>query len=169
MLAGALSLQPPIPLELTRILAGCAAVVGHIWTVFAGFRGGKGVATLAGMVVALYPVALLVSAVVFAIALLSTGIVSVASLTAAVLFPGVLLALGALGIAPVSPILFWFSIPLVLLIVFTHRANIRRLIQGTENRFPRLALVQRLVRRPGSRDAKTARQRAETAQPPKST
>ena len=161
-LPAALSLPTPVPLEVVRILAGCAAVVGHVWTVFAGFRGGKGVATAAGMILSLYPMALLLSAVVFAITLFSTGIVSVASMTAAVLFPAVLLVLGALGVSVVSPILFWFSIPVALLIVLTHRANIRRLISGTENRFPRLAIVQRIVRR-------TASRRTEGAQPPAST
>ena len=161
-LPAALSLAASVPTEVLRILAGCAAVIGHIWTVFAGFRGGKGVATAAGMIASLYPIALLVSAGVFAIALFSTGIASVASLTAAILFPVVLVVLKALGVSTVSPILFWFSLPVVLLIVFTHRANIRRLIAGTENRFDRLAIVRRIVRRTGSR-------RTERSRPPAST
>ena len=136
-----------LPHELVQIVAGCAAVVGHIWTVFAGFRGGKGVGTAAGMVACLYPVALLVSVGIFAVVLFSCGIVSVASLTAAFLFPLLLLALDAGGIVRVPPILFWFSIPMALLIVFTHRTNIRRLIEGRENKFPRLMIFARLFRR----------------------
>jgi glycerol-3-phosphate acyltransferase PlsY len=133
-----------LPHELVQIIAGCAAIAGHIWTVFAGFRGGKGVATAAGMLVGLYPLAVLVSAGVFGITLISVGIVSVASLTAALLFPFVLLVLNAAGVAPLSPFLLWLSIPIVLLIFFTHRANIGRLLHGRENRFPKVMLFARL-------------------------
>lgn len=147
LLVSRLPAPPSLPHELVQILAGCAAVIGHIWTVFAGFRGGKGVGTAAGMVASLYPVALLVSLGIFGVTLLAGGIVSVASLTAALLFPLVLLALDAMGVVHVSAILFWFSLPLVALIFFTHRANIRRLVQGTENRFPRLMIFSRAFKR----------------------
>lgn len=133
-----------IPHELMQIAAGCAAIVGHVWTVFAGFRGGKGVATAAGMLVGLYPVALLVCIGLFGITLITFGIVSVASLCAALLFPLVLLVLDAAGVAHVSPLLFWFSLPVVLLIFYTHRANIARLLRGQENRFPKLMLFSRI-------------------------
>ncbi len=133
-----------IPHELMQIAAGCAAIVGHVWTVFAGFRGGKGVATAAGMLVGLYPVALLVCIGVFGITLISFGIVSVASMCAALLFPLVLLVLDRTGVAQVSPLLFWFSIPVALLIIYTHRANIGRLLRGQENRFPKLMLFARI-------------------------
>jgi glycerol-3-phosphate acyltransferase PlsY len=136
-----------IPSEAIQLAAGCAAVVGHVWTVFAGFRGGKGVGTAAGMVASLYPFALLISLGVFAIVLFSCGIVSIASVSAALLFPFLLLALDAGGIVHVPPILFWFSIPMVLLIVFTHRSNIRRIIEGKENSFPKLMIFARLFRR----------------------
>lgn len=138
-----------VPHEVVQVCAGCAAVVGHVWTVFAGFRGGKGVGTAAGMVAALYPFGVLCSAVVFGLVLLSTGIVSIASMTVAALFPVVLLVLDRTGAARVSPILFWLSLPLAALIIFTHRANIRRLFKGTENRFPRLMIFARLF---GKRD-----------------
>ena len=136
-----------IPHELMQIAAGCAAIVGHVWTVFAGFRGGKGVAAAAGMLVGLYPVALLICLVVFGITLISFGIVSVASLCAALLFPPLLLILDATGAAHVSPLLFWFSIPVTLLIFYTHRANIGRLLRGQENRFTKLMLFARLFHR----------------------
>lgn len=129
-----------IPHEAVQIIAGCSAVIGHIWTVFAGFRGGKGVGTAAGMAVSLYPVALLLCLPIFGLVLVIGGYVSLASMTAAVAFPFVLLLIRATGIQDVSPILFWFSVPLALLIVFTHRSNIRRLIAGTENRFTKVML-----------------------------
>ena len=147
LLISRIPVPPSLPLELVRIAAGCSAVIGHIWTVFAGFRGGKGVGTAAGMVASLYPLALLVSLGIFGIVLVVGGIVSVASLTAAALFPFVLLAMNATGIVKVSPILFWFSIPMALLLIFTHRANVRRLIAGKENRFPSLMIFARLFRK----------------------
>jgi glycerol-3-phosphate acyltransferase PlsY len=133
-----------IPHELMQIAAGCAAIVGHVWTVFAGFRGGKGVAAAAGMLVGLYPIALLVCLGLFGITLITFGIVSVASLCAALLFPLVLFVLDAAGVAHVSPLLFWFSLPVVLLIFYTHRANIGRFLRGQENRFPKLMLFSRM-------------------------
>ena len=136
-----------LPHELVQIMAGCAAIVGHVWTVFAGFRGGKGVAAAAGMLVGLYPLALLACLGIFGITLISFGIVSVASLCAAFLFPVVLLILDATGAAYVSPLLFWFSIPVTLLIFYTHRANIWRLLHGKENRFPKLMLFARAFHR----------------------
>lgn len=135
---------PAFPHELIQIVAGCAAIVGHVWTVFAGFRGGKGVAAAAGMLIGLYPIALVVCLGVFGITLVSFGIVSVASLCAALLFPVVVLLLDAAGVAHVSPLLFWFSIPVALLIFYTHRANIGRLVRGQENRFPKLMLFARI-------------------------
>lgn len=137
----------PLPHEALALIAGSSAVAGHIWTVFAGFRGGKGVGTAAGMVASLYPLPLAICAGVFALVLLSTGIVSVASLSAAVAFPLVLIALRVSGVLRVPLLLLWFSIPIAALIFFTHRSNIRRLAAGTENRFPKLMLLKRLWKR----------------------
>jgi acyl phosphate:glycerol-3-phosphate acyltransferase len=134
LLISRLPAPPAIPREVVQIIAGSAAVVGHIWTVFAGFRGGKGVGTAAGMVASLYPLALLFCLPVFAVVLVIFGYVSVASMAAAASFPFLLLLIDKTGIQKVSPILFWLSIPLAALIVFTHRSNIRRLAAGTENR-----------------------------------
>jgi len=147
LLISRLPSPPSVPLELVRILAGCCAVIGHIWTAFAGFRGGKGVGTAAGMVASLYPLALVACLPAFGLVLIAGGYVSVASLMAALSFPFVLIALDATGIQSVPPILKWFSIPIAALIFFTHRANIGRLIRGTENRFPKLMLFARLWRR----------------------
>ena len=164
LLVSRLAVEPPVPRELVQVLAGCSAVVGHIWTVFARFRGGKGVGTAAGMVAALYPIPLAISAAVFAVVLFATGIVSLASIVTATAFPVVLAALNTTGVVAVPPVLFWFSLPLAGLIVFTHRANIRRLIAGSENRFPKLMVFSRLVRR-----IRGGRTQAESgAQPPAS-
>lgn len=125
----------PADFEVVQIVAGCAAVFGHIWTVFARFRGGKGVGTAAGMLLALYPVALLICLGIFIIVVLTTRIVSVSSMTAAVSLP-IILSIFRYGLdRPVATPLYIFSFFAAALIVFTHRSNIKRLLNGTENRF----------------------------------
>ncbi|MDZ7289465.1 MAG: glycerol-3-phosphate 1-O-acyltransferase PlsY [candidate division KSB1 bacterium] len=123
------------------ILTGLAAVCGHIWTVFAGFRGGKGVGTAGGMIIALYPVAAVICLVIFVVVIYATRYVSVASMTAALSLPIVLWLMQEFFDQDVPDALFLFSMLVSILIVFTHRKNIRRLIEGTENRFgkPRTA------------------------------
>ena len=125
---------PLLPADAAALAAGCAAVVGHIWTVFASFRGGKGVATAAGMVAALYPAAFAVTLPFFVLAVALSGIVSVGSLTAAVVFAISVLALDATGAAIVSPLLRWVALAIALLIIYTHRSNIARLARGEEKR-----------------------------------
>jgi glycerol-3-phosphate acyltransferase PlsY len=117
------------------ILTGLAAVFGHIWTVFAGFRGGKGVGTAGGMIIALYPWAALICLVIFVIVVYATRYVSVGSMTAAISLPVVLWLMQVFLKKEVPDALFQFGIFVSILIVFTHRKNIRRLIEGTENRF----------------------------------
>ncbi|NOY59902.1 MAG: glycerol-3-phosphate 1-O-acyltransferase PlsY [Calditrichaeota bacterium] len=125
----------PIGPELVQIIAGCAAIVGHIWTVFAKFRGGKGVGTAAGMLLALYPVALFVCVAVFAIVLFATHIVSVSSMSAALTLPVVLTIFRYVMHRDLATSLYIFGFFVAGLIVFTHRANIKRLLKGEENRF----------------------------------
>jgi glycerol-3-phosphate acyltransferase PlsY len=134
-----LRLAGAVPLELVviELLAGFSAVFGHIWTVFAGFRGGKGVGTAGGMMIALFPLAALICFVIFLTVTLISRYVSLGSIVAAVLLPVVLIGLNLIFGYEVPRILFFFSLFAAALIVFTHRGNIRRLINGTENRFGR--------------------------------
>lgn len=109
---------------------GAAAVVGHMFSPFVGFKGGKGVATACGMFLALAPVAILIAVPVWAAGLWLTGYVSVASLVAAGTFP-----VWVRLTQPQAPETFWAAVILALLIFIAHRANVRRLLAGTENRF----------------------------------
>lgn len=114
---------------LPVILGGCA-VLGHVYSLFVRFRGGKGVATAAGVVLALAPAAFAVSAAVWALVVWLSGYVSLGSIGAAVIFP---LAVWLLG--PQQAPVLAAGIGLALLILYTHRSNIQRLLQGTEARF----------------------------------
>ncbi|UCG89321.1 MAG: glycerol-3-phosphate 1-O-acyltransferase PlsY [Gemmatimonadota bacterium] len=119
--------QPWIP-----VLLGVAAVVGHVYSVFVRFKGGKGVATAAGAVLALAPAALGVSAAAWILVLAVTGYVSAASMLGAILFP-----LAVRFTNPENPYIFGLGVALAGFIVVTHRSNIRRLATGQENRFGR--------------------------------
>jgi len=112
------------------VALGIAAVLGHMFSPYVRFRGGKGVATTAGVFLALAPLAVLISLAIWGATLWLSGYVSVASLTVAVLFP-LWVWLTEQG----APYTLWAAIVLALLLVYTHRANIRRLREGTENRF----------------------------------
>lgn len=114
------------------VAVGGAAVLGHVFPVYLGFRGGKGVATAAGVVLALAPVALAVSAVVWAGTVALTKFVSLASLLGAVSFP--------VAVRIVQPDDAWtlaIGVVLTLFIVYTHRSNIQRLLAGRERRVGR--------------------------------
>lgn len=119
--------EPWLPLAI-----GGAAVVGHVFSVFMRFRGGKGVATAAGVVLALAPLPLLGSCAVWVAVLKATGYVSLASMLGAVAFP-----IGAALIGNTNSYVVPVGVAMAAFIVFTHRANIRRLLAGTEHRFGR--------------------------------
>ncbi len=117
------------------ILCGAFAIAGHTRPVFLGFgKGGKGVATAAGVFLALAPVQTLLALVVFAVVLLSSGYVSLGSLTSATILPLLL----AITVGLRSPV-FLVSIAIALFVFWTHRANIVRLRNGEENRFGKRA------------------------------
>lgn len=112
------------------VALGLAAVVGHIFSPYVRFKGGKGVATAAGMFLALTPIAVAISIPIWIFALWLSGYVSVASLTVAALFP-----VWVRLTAQEQPYAFWAAVVLAMIIVYSHRHNIRRLREGTENRF----------------------------------
>ncbi|MGD2089524.1 MAG: glycerol-3-phosphate 1-O-acyltransferase PlsY [Candidatus Aminicenantes bacterium] len=124
--------------DMLQIIAGSCAIIGHIWTVFAGFRGGKGVATGAGMLFSLYPVAGLICLVIFAGLLLLVRIVSLSSMVTAVCLPIVILVMNRFMKYSLSNELLYFSIFAAALIVYTHRTNIKRLLKGEEKPFKRI-------------------------------
>jgi len=112
------------------VALGIAAVLGHVFSPYMGFRGGKGVATALGMFLALAPLAVAIALPVWGGILWLTGYVSLSSVIAAASFP-VWVRLSQPAALPA----FWASVGLAALIVFSHRANLRRLLAGTENRF----------------------------------
>ena len=118
--------------QRVALACGIAAVVGHVYSVFVRFRGGKGVATAAGVMLGLAPLAILALLVVWALVVFTTGYVSLGSIVAAALLPLAVFVLhpDARELLPVIALI-------AAAIVWLHRANIRRLLAGTENRFGR--------------------------------
>ena len=114
---------------------GIAAILGHVFSVFVRFRGGKGVATAAGVMLGLTPLALGVAALTWLLIVALSGYVSLASIAAAAVFPVAVHFLERLE----RPEILWLDILVATAIVWLHRANIRRLLAGTESRFGRRA------------------------------
>ena len=119
---------------LYQIACGLAAVFGHIWTIFAGFKGGKGVGTGAGMIIGLAPVPVLICIVVFALVVGVTRYVSLGSILASITLPIVVWTQKLmLGMAVSTPLLV-LSVFIPALIIFTHRSNVGRLLRGEESK-----------------------------------
>jgi glycerol-3-phosphate acyltransferase PlsY len=136
-----------------RLVAGTSAVIGHVFTVFAGFKGGKGVSTAAGMLIGIAPVSMLMVIGIFVLAVFVSRYVSVASILAAVAFP-LIIAIrkyffelgGGLDYYirmfgsqwfvhdSLDYHLLIFGLIVAAAILYTHRSNIKRLLSGTENR-----------------------------------
>jgi glycerol-3-phosphate acyltransferase PlsY len=115
-----------------QIAFGILAVIGHIFPIYVNFKGGKGVATILGMVIALHPQVALLSILVFLLVLIATHYVSLGSIIAGFSFPTFLITI------PVfrqnNPTLVIFSSILAFLLIITHRKNIKRLLSGSESK-----------------------------------
>ncbi|MFW5757493.1 MAG: glycerol-3-phosphate 1-O-acyltransferase PlsY [Bacteroidota bacterium] len=124
-----------------QLLLGTMALVGHVFPVFARFRGGKGIATLAGIFTAIAPAAVLICLVIFLLVFLPTRYVSLGSISAAIAFPFVVIIILGRNL----PAEIIFSIFVSIFVLFTHTKNIRRLLKGEENRlnFGKKGIVNR--------------------------
>lgn len=121
---------------IIQMICGGAAIVGHIWTVFAGFKGGKGIACGAGVLIGIAPTEFAVSIIVFLAVFFAWRYVSLGSIAAAVAFPLSLLVRHNILYDEIHSYktLIFFSIGVAVLLIYSHRKNIQRLLEGTENR-----------------------------------
>lgn len=110
---------------------GAAAIAGHVYSPYVGFRGGKGVATGAGVFLALAPLAVGIGLLVWIALVFTTGYVSLASMAAAVTLPIVI------GVTEGTVPVFWAALAIAAFVIYAHRANIGRLRRGEEHRFGR--------------------------------
>jgi glycerol-3-phosphate acyltransferase PlsY len=121
---------------LVQIIAGIAAVIGHVWTIFAGFKGGKGIATALGMLLMLVTIDMLIAIGVFLVVVSISRYVSLGSLMGAISIPISLVLRENVfqehisGYATLLP----FIIFVTVLVIYTHRKNVVRILNGTENK-----------------------------------
>ncbi len=131
-------------LTLVKIMAGCAAVLGHTFSVFANFKGGKGINTGLGVFISLAPVDVLLTVGVFILILISSGYVSLGSIMAGIFLPIIMFVrenffhVNTYGYNT----LIFFAIAVSIFIIYTHRSNIKRLLYGDENQFKNLWLIR---------------------------
>jgi acyl phosphate:glycerol-3-phosphate acyltransferase len=125
--------------EWLPIVCGLAAILGHVYPIWYGFRGGKGVATLVGVVFGVEPILLGVMLLVWLVMVVLFGYVGLASIVAAL---SIAFFVAATDMQPYAPLLS-FGVAVAVLVVFTHRANLARMRAGTEPRARRLWLLGR--------------------------
>jgi glycerol-3-phosphate acyltransferase PlsY len=113
-----------------QLALGITAVMGHLFPIFAGFRGGKGIATLFGMILAVHFEAAMICVLVFLLVLITTKFVSLSSISAGFAFP---LSIVFVFHSPVKSILL-YAICICVLILVTHQKNIERLLRGSESK-----------------------------------
>ena len=130
------NISPFDDFTLVQIIAGMAAVVGHIWTVFAGFKGGKGIATALGMMLMLITIDMLIALGVFVLVVSISRYVSLGSILTAIAVPSVLYIRENVFHVDIIgyDILFPFIVAMSLLVIFTHRKNLVRLFNGSESK-----------------------------------
>ncbi|MBV6479644.1 MAG: Glycerol-3-phosphate acyltransferase [Ignavibacteria bacterium] len=131
-------------ITVLKIIAGISAVLGHTFSVFVNFKGGKGINTALGMLISLAPVEVGISVGFFIITVLSSGYVSLGSIVASFFFPVIMFIrenIFKVDIYGYNTLIF-FSIGVSLLLIYNHRENIKRLLYGRENRFEKLWLIR---------------------------
>ena len=136
----------PFDFEVVALLCGIAAVVGHVFPVYTRFRGGKGVATGAGMLLVNAPLPAACALGVFALIVFLSGKISLGSILAAISLPISVVLIHRFTAIRYPTLLLALTCALALFILYTHRANIRRLIRGEEKGFDRLQLWKRFSR-----------------------
>ncbi len=132
---------PMLTAQVFQVITGLCAILGHNYSPWAGFKGGKGIATSAGVLLALMPAAIMILIMVWLMVFLISRYVSLASIIAAAVLPLVTLwgswFHGKIQNGTWNKPLFVFTIVIAALAIWKHRSNIRRLREGSENRFER--------------------------------
>lgn len=128
---------------VVALLAGAAAAAGHVWPVYYGFRGGKGVAAVLGVLLVLWPAGALIMVVTALLVLGIWGYVGLGSILAGL---GLIPAAALLAPEPHRWVWTAAAMAMAAFILYTHRANVQRLRAGTEHRFERARVLARLVR-----------------------
>ena len=130
--------------ELVLIQCGLAAVLGHVYPIFHNFKGGKGAGTLVGIVIALFPESFLYILLIWIFILILTGYVGLSTVLAGISLVIITYLKYPAGIF--SPF-GYFTLAVGLFLIFTHRSNFKRMIQGNENRFEKVMIFKQILKK----------------------
>ena len=126
--------------DLAKIIFGVAAVLGHVYPIFYGFKGGKGAGTLVGVVLAIFPYSVPIIFLVWIIILVLTGYVGLSTMCAGISLVGITYFKYDSTIASEFG---YFTIIISIFLIYTHRDNIKRMITGDENQFKRVMIFKK--------------------------
>ena len=129
-----------ININLISILCGCGAVLGHVYTIYYNFKGGKGAGTMVGILLGLFPIGLVVCLLSWIIILIFSGYVGLSTICAGIILPISTIFYYNSGV--VSPFGL-FTIFISFFIIFTHRSNVSRMLSGNENRFDKIMIFRK--------------------------
>lgn len=131
-------------LTLVKIIAGLSAVLGHTFSLFVKFKGGKGINTALGMLISLAPIDVSISIGIFVLILISSGYVSLGSIVASFVLPVTMFVRENFFKVEITGYgtLIFFSIAISAFLIYNHRSNIMRLLRGNENRFDNLWIIR---------------------------
>jgi glycerol-3-phosphate acyltransferase PlsY len=127
-----------------RFFAGISAVIGHCYTIFAGWKGGKGISTTLGMLAAIAPVEVAVAVGIFLLVVFASGYISLGSITASIAFPTTMFVRQNIFGVDINGYhtMISFAIGLSVFLIYRHRANIARLLARNEHYFEKLHLIR---------------------------
>jgi len=128
--------NPESLISFIQIIAGSSAVIGHTFSIFSKFKGGKGIATLTGVMIAIAPLSFLYCLMIFFLTLFLTGYVSLSSILASLTLPISIIFL------EVNYSIIIFSIIIPCFVLITHKSNIKSILNGTENKFDKIKIFK---------------------------
>ena len=129
-----------IDIELLHIICGTGVVLGHVFPIYYGFKGGKGAGTMVGVLAALFPESLVFCFILWLIILIFTGYVGLSTIMAGIILPIITAFYFEGGLGTPFGI---FTMIISLFIIFTHRSNIQRMLNGNENRFEKAMIFRK--------------------------
>ena len=129
-----------IDIELLHIICGAGVVLGHVYPIYHGFKGGKGAGTMVGVLAVLFPLSLVICFIFWLIILIFTGYVGLSTIMAGIILPIITAFCFEGGLGTPFGI---FTMIISLFIIFTHRSNIRIMLDGNENRFEKAMVFRK--------------------------
>ena len=133
-------LDESISLDLAQVTFGVAAVLGHVYPIFYNFKGGKGAGTLAGVVLAIFPLSIPIVILAWFLILILTGYVGLSTMCAGI---SLVLVTYFMYSNTIFSIFGYFTIGIAIFLIYTHRENIKRMYHGTENQFSKIMIFKK--------------------------